>query len=186
MNLHQLSADTECSLEDLLGAVNDRDGWRDIVVWEICAISVNWWWWFQIFPSYKDNPNTVIGFQLTLPFNNNDNISFVQSYMVSSVPNSREFQTDLFDPDGWLVVLFYSISTLFASFDAEFSNFDKFHTIQFTINIIFCLHTVKCQNSSISNSLVLHKYTFSKSKTVLFQTILYSTSTQFKYQNSPI
>ena len=27
--LHQLCADTGCSLEDLLGAVDDRDGWRE-------------------------------------------------------------------------------------------------------------------------------------------------------------
>ena len=31
-------------------------------------------------------------------------------------------------------------------------------TIQFSISIVFCLHTVKCQNSCISNNSVEHKY----------------------------
>ena len=41
--LHQLCADTGCSLEDLPGAMDDRDGWWEIV-WEIHAVSTTWWW----------------------------------------------------------------------------------------------------------------------------------------------
>ena len=37
--LHQLCADTGCSLKDLLGAMEDRDEWRERVR-EICASSV--------------------------------------------------------------------------------------------------------------------------------------------------
>ena len=34
-----------------------------------------------------------------------------------------------------------------------------FQIIQLNISTVLCLHTVKCQNSSISNNLVQHKYT---------------------------
>ena len=37
-DLQQLCADTGCSLEDLLGVMDDRDGWRDRVR-EIHAVS---------------------------------------------------------------------------------------------------------------------------------------------------
>ena len=40
--IQQLSADTRCSLEDLPGAMDDREGWREK---EIRAGSVTWWWW---------------------------------------------------------------------------------------------------------------------------------------------
>ncbi len=62
----------------------------------------------------------------------------------------------------------------------------------------FCLHTVKQQNSSISNNSVQPKYSFNvknssisnnsvqHTKTVLFQAIQFSISTQFKYQSSSI
>ena len=43
----------------------------------------------------------------------------------------------------------------------------------------FCLHTVKCQNSSITNNSVKHNYTVSMSKTLPFQTVQFSRSTQF-------
>ena len=44
--LHLFSANTGCSLEDLPGAVDDRDGWR-VRVREIRAESTTWcWWWF--------------------------------------------------------------------------------------------------------------------------------------------
>ena len=42
--IHQLYADTGCSLEDLPGAMDDRDGWQERVR-EILAGSVTWWWW---------------------------------------------------------------------------------------------------------------------------------------------
>ena len=44
----------------------------------------------------------------------------------------------------------------------------------------FCLHTVKCKNSSILNNSVQCKYSFNAKKTVLFQIIQFSVSMQFK------
>ena len=59
--LHQLCADSGCSLEDLKGAVDDRDGWekkergrererergreRERESGK-CAVSETWWWWW--------------------------------------------------------------------------------------------------------------------------------------------
>ena len=44
--IQQLCADTGCSSKDLLGAIDDRDGWRERVR-EISAGSATWWWWWQ-------------------------------------------------------------------------------------------------------------------------------------------
>ena len=52
----------------------------------------------------------------------------------------------------WLVSCF--VSTFWGSLNGKLSHFNKFQTIQFSMNIIFCLHTVKCQNSPISNNSV--------------------------------
>ena len=46
----QLCVDTECSQEDLPGAMDDRDGWQERV-WDISADDVTlwwWWWWWYI------------------------------------------------------------------------------------------------------------------------------------------
>ena len=43
--LQLLCTDTECSLEDLPEAMEDRDGWRERVR-EIHASSITWWWWY--------------------------------------------------------------------------------------------------------------------------------------------
>ena len=40
--IQQLCADAGCSLQDLPGAMDDRDGW----VREIRTGSVRWWWWW--------------------------------------------------------------------------------------------------------------------------------------------
>ena len=46
-------ADTGCSLEDLLGAIDDRDTWRERGR-EIRVGSVTWWWWiFELYISWK-------------------------------------------------------------------------------------------------------------------------------------
>ena len=42
--IRQLYADTGCSLEDLPGAIDDRDGCRERVR-EFRASSATWWWW---------------------------------------------------------------------------------------------------------------------------------------------
>ena len=42
--IQQLCADTGCGLEDLPGAMDDRDGWRKRIR-DIRARSVTWWWW---------------------------------------------------------------------------------------------------------------------------------------------
>ena len=43
----QPCADTGCSLEDLPGAMGDRDRWRERVR-EIRAANATWWWWWFI------------------------------------------------------------------------------------------------------------------------------------------
>ena len=48
-NIQQLYANTGCNLKDLLGPMDDRDGWRERVR-EICASSMTWWWqWLSLF-----------------------------------------------------------------------------------------------------------------------------------------
>ena len=42
--LWQLCEDAGCSPEDLPGAMNNREGWREIVS-DIHADSTTWWWW---------------------------------------------------------------------------------------------------------------------------------------------
>ena len=41
-HIQQLCADRGCSLEDLSGAVNNRDRWRESIR-KICAGSTTWW-----------------------------------------------------------------------------------------------------------------------------------------------
>ena len=41
----QLSADARCSLEDLQGAMDDREGWQERVR-EIWADGATWWWFW--------------------------------------------------------------------------------------------------------------------------------------------
>ena len=43
--IQQLCADTGCSLGDLPGAIDDRDGWQERVR-EIRARGTTWWWWY--------------------------------------------------------------------------------------------------------------------------------------------
>ena len=43
--IQQLCVDTGCSLEDLLDAMDDGDGWRERVR-EIRADCATWWWWW--------------------------------------------------------------------------------------------------------------------------------------------
>ena len=49
--LHQHCADNGGNLEDLLGAMDDGNLWKERVR-EICAISVIWWWWGCIYIFY--------------------------------------------------------------------------------------------------------------------------------------
>ena len=44
----QLCADTGCSLEDLPGAMDDRNRWRERVR-KILAGNMTWWWWYSYF-----------------------------------------------------------------------------------------------------------------------------------------
>ena len=39
----KLRANTGCRLEDLLGTIDDRDGWQEKIR-EICAGGATWWW----------------------------------------------------------------------------------------------------------------------------------------------
>ena len=50
--LKQLCANTGCSLEGLLGAMDDRDRWWKRVR-EVCAgCAASWWWWWWYFPKH--------------------------------------------------------------------------------------------------------------------------------------
>ena len=42
--IQHLCANTGCSLEDLLGVMDNREGWWKRVR-EICAGGATWWWW---------------------------------------------------------------------------------------------------------------------------------------------
>ena len=55
--IQQLCADTGYSLEDLLGAMDDRDGWWEKVK-EICASSTTWWWWWYM--SYYEHLTLMV------------------------------------------------------------------------------------------------------------------------------
>ena len=46
-NIQEIRADTGGSLEDLLGAIDDRGGWQ-VRVMKICAGGVTWWWFYRI------------------------------------------------------------------------------------------------------------------------------------------
>ena len=52
--IQQLCKDTECNLEDLPEAMNDREKWRERVR-DIRASGTTWWWWwftFKLFSNY--------------------------------------------------------------------------------------------------------------------------------------
>ena len=57
---------TACSLEDLPGAIDDRDGWQERVK-EICAGSVTRWWWqfnltlyIYIYNPYQETGSNIL------------------------------------------------------------------------------------------------------------------------------
>ena len=56
----QFCADTGCSLEDLPGAMDDRDGWRERVR-ESRTGGTTWWWWFCILDVLTLLLNIIIG-----------------------------------------------------------------------------------------------------------------------------
>ena len=45
--IQHLCADTECSLKDIPGAMDDREGWRQRIR-EIYASRLTWWWWWYM------------------------------------------------------------------------------------------------------------------------------------------
>ena len=74
-----------------------------------------------------------------------------------------------------LVVLFYSISSLFRPFNVRLSHLDKkFRTLQ------FCLHSVNCQKQFYFKQFSLAYVRCLNVKTVQFHVIQFSKSTQFR------
>ena len=62
--IQQLCADTGCSLENLPGAQDDKDGWRQRVR-EIRADGLAWWWWLTFkWHVSKFEPNRIISLQI--------------------------------------------------------------------------------------------------------------------------
>ena len=54
--IQQVCSDTGCSLEDLLEAMDNREGWQERFK-DICADGVTWWWWWHsntLFPKHMD------------------------------------------------------------------------------------------------------------------------------------
>ena len=45
--VQELCADTGCSPEDLLEAMDDREGWWERIR-DICTDSTTWWWWWPV------------------------------------------------------------------------------------------------------------------------------------------
>ena len=58
-NLQKLWADTRCSLEDLPGTMDDRDGWRERVK-EIHASSATWWWFLCYINDYGGARGVIV------------------------------------------------------------------------------------------------------------------------------
>ena len=56
--IQQLCEDTGCCPEDLPGAINDREEWRERVR-DIRATSATWWWWWLVLRSNTWNHLTV-------------------------------------------------------------------------------------------------------------------------------
>ena len=62
--IYQLCVDTRYSVKDLTGAMDNRDGWLEIVK-EFRAInSTRWWWWCEI----QDNIKISLLFNLISSF----------------------------------------------------------------------------------------------------------------------
>ena len=82
-------------------------------------------------------------------------------YESASATFQRRVDKIFSDVNGWLVVLFYGVSTFFESFNAELSYFEV-------------------SKNSVQYKYIIFIYTQLNVKTVIFQTIQLSIRTQFK------
>ena len=57
--IQQLCANTGCSLENLLEAMDDREGWWERVR-DICADGVTWWWWWLRLDSFNFSSSSFL------------------------------------------------------------------------------------------------------------------------------
>ena len=80
-----------------------------------------------------------------------------------------------------LLVKAVLFQTIQFSISTQFECQKQFYFKQFIHKYSFCLYTVTCKSSSISNNSVQHKYAVWMSKTVLFQAIYWWISTVFVY-----
>ena len=83
--IQQLCADTGYSLEDLPGAMDNRDGWQERVR-EIHAGSVTWWWWFRYRSKFRD----LISRQKKLS-NNLVKLKDEEQLLTSKIPQFNDF-----------------------------------------------------------------------------------------------
>ena len=60
--LQQLCTDTGCSLEEMPGAMDDREGWREKIR-KIRASSVTWWWWWWLSSLCPSHGHTNVDWQ---------------------------------------------------------------------------------------------------------------------------
>ena len=55
--IQQLCANTRCSLKDLPGAMDDRNGWRERIREIRAAGAIRWFWWYLIWKSHRLLPD---------------------------------------------------------------------------------------------------------------------------------
>ena len=67
-DIQQFCADTRWSLEDLLGAMDDKDGWWERIR-EIRASSMTWWWWLEAIIIYKGLLSVVVSWNHIITWN---------------------------------------------------------------------------------------------------------------------
>ena len=61
--IQQLCSDTGCSLEDIPGAMDDRERWQERVK-EIRDASATWWWWWWYIYIYHIGTNVKSNFKV--------------------------------------------------------------------------------------------------------------------------
>ena len=73
--LHPLCEDTKCSLEDLPGVMDDREGWRERERVSAVSVILCWWWWHQNFNDQSACTNFTIHFSIKLSISKRRNLS---------------------------------------------------------------------------------------------------------------
>ena len=108
--IHLLYADTGCRLEDLLGSMDDRDGWLEKVR-EIFVVSLTWWgWWLLLIQKLRKNKN----FEKSkwIKWNKKKDIIENKEYKFTFFPSCKGF----WSPDPWVPNLLSRATLTFSLF----------------------------------------------------------------------